>query len=205
MVTGQQQCVLGAGERHVQQSAFLVDTALIEPALVLGYLVRQAVSDRSRPRCRAPGRRVGPAVARSPRSSGGRLGSVGEPGAASTPLTETLGRSGAARPPPATPGPLAACTVRICTRSCATVTPRRFAGWSPPRGPAVLHRCGGIQERQQVGTAAAAARGAHSRPPRRRTRRGVRYHSSRRRRPRGLTSASTPSTRRTSATSSGSG
>ncbi len=46
VVTGQQQRVLGAGERHIQQPALLVDAALLEAALVLGDLVRQALSDR---------------------------------------------------------------------------------------------------------------------------------------------------------------
>jgi hypothetical protein len=44
MVTRQQQGVLGAGDRHVQQPALLVDAALLEVPFVIGDLVRQALS-----------------------------------------------------------------------------------------------------------------------------------------------------------------
>ena len=44
MVTRQQQGVLGAGERHVQQPALLVDAALLEAPLVIGDLVGQTLS-----------------------------------------------------------------------------------------------------------------------------------------------------------------
>ena len=44
MVARQQQGVLGAGERHVQQPALLVDAAQLEAPFVFGNLVGQPLS-----------------------------------------------------------------------------------------------------------------------------------------------------------------
>ena len=196
VVTRQQQRVLRAGERHVQQPALLVDAALIEPALVLGDLVRQQLSDRSRRRCRAPGRRGRPAVARSPRSSGGR-----SPASVSHVRIDAVdGNTRPLRCGTATTchsRPLAACTVRICTRSCDDGD----LGGSQP----VLHHHRGIQVGEQIGHRRARPRG-----------RVVGHHIGEGVEVFGAgppadggraarASASTPSTRRTSATRSGSG
>ena len=43
-MTGQQQGVLGAGDRDVQQPALLVDAALFEATPVIGDLVGQPLS-----------------------------------------------------------------------------------------------------------------------------------------------------------------
>ena len=197
VVTGQQQRVLGAGERHVQQPALLVDATLIERALVLGDLVGQRLSDRSRRRCRAPARRARAQVARSPRSSGGRsAASVSQVRA-----TRSTGNTRPLRCGTATTchsSPLAACTVRICTRSCATVD---LGGREP-----VLHRPSAASRKASRSAPSRRAARPRSRPPRRRTRRGVRCRAS----PpttgcAARTSASTPSTRRTSATSRAAG
>ena len=105
VMTRQQQRVLGAGERDVQQAALLVDPALIERLRVLGRSCRTSafrsftsdVSSTGTP-CSDT---VGPVAAQQRRQVAG----VGQPGARATPSTGTPGRSGAAPRRPATPAP----------------------------------------------------------------------------------------------------
>ncbi len=118
MVSGQQQRVLGAGERDVQQPALLVDAALVELALVGADAVRQlfSVVDGRRVQHRHPvlrpswrGRRAAAAAGRPASVSQVRVDAVDGNTRALRCGTATTCHS----------RPLAACTVRICTRSCA--------------------------------------------------------------------------------------
>ena len=105
LVAGQQQRVFRAGQRHIEQPAFLVDLPLLEVAIVLGrWLVGQLLSI-----VHVGAVEHGHAVFRHRRAVSAQqrrqIAGVGQPGAASTPWTGRPARSGAAPRRPPTPAP----------------------------------------------------------------------------------------------------